>query len=279
MTVFAVNQFVNETEASVHIADLALQRGYAAFDYLRTKNDVPLFLSDYINRFFASAQQLGLHVKHTKNDVIHIIEELIRRNKLGDSGIRMIFTGGYAADSYTPTEANLIVTQQALQLPSTAAFKAGAKVISHAYQRDLPAIKSINYLMGIYLQQQVKAAGAQDVLYYKEDVVSEFPRANVFMVTADGKLLTPEKNILQGITRMKLLQLAKEVLRVEIKNISLVEIKNAAEVFMTSTTKRVLPVTQIDDVAIGNGKAGPITSMLNEQFIKMENAFVNATVA
>jgi branched-subunit amino acid aminotransferase/4-amino-4-deoxychorismate lyase len=61
---------------------------------------------------------------------------------------------------------------------------------------------------------------------------------------------------------------------VETRAVSLDEIKNAAEVFMTSTTKRILPVTQVDDTLIGHGKAGPVSTLLNEAFIRMEDQFI-----
>ncbi len=274
MIVFVNGRFVEEALASLQIGDLALQRGYAAFDYLRTKNGVPLFLDHYVNRFFHSAERMFLQPVQTKEKVKRIISELIQLNQISESGIRMIFTGGYAPDSYTPVEPNLIITQQKLQLPSEEAFQSGVKVISHQYQRDLPEVKSINYLMGIYLQKQIKSQQAQDVLYYKNGDVSEFPRANVFLITRDNKIVTPSENILQGITRAKLLEMCAGTFVVEKRPVTLDEIKAAPEVFMTSTTKRILPVTQIDEAVIGNGKAGPMATLLNNEFIKMENKLV-----
>jgi D-alanine transaminase/branched-chain amino acid aminotransferase len=165
--------------------------------------------------------------------------------------------------------------QQKLQEPAADRFASGIKVITHEHQRELPAVKSINYLMGVWLQQKVKEQQAADVLYYKNGIVSEFPRSNVFMITHDGKLVTPAENVLHGITRKQLLQLAAKKYHVEVRAVTIEEIKTAAEVFMTSTTKRLLPIYQIDDVVIGNGKAGPITNLLNADFITMEEQLLN----
>jgi len=272
MIAFVNGSFVEEENAVLQIGDLALQRGYAAFDYLRTADNSPLFLDSYIDRFFYSASHLFLEPEQTKEEVKGFVLELIKRNKKGQSGIRMIFTGGYAPDSYTPVKPNLIITQQPLQLPSEETFQKGVKVISHQYQRDLPQLKSINYLMGVYLQKEVKAQNAQDVLYYNNGVVSEFPRANVFLITKDGTLVTPAENILHGITRAKLIALTKDRFTVQERRVTIEEIKSAPEVFMTSTTKRLLPVTQIDDAVIGGGSAGPVTTALNKAFIEMENS-------
>jgi branched-chain amino acid aminotransferase len=271
MIAYVNNIFIAEERATLQIGDLAIQRGYAAFDYLRTKNYVPLFIEDYLDRFFRSANLLHLIPLQSKDEVRAVIYKLIEKNKIAESGIRLILTGGYSLNNYEPTLPNLLILQQKLQLPSEEKFAKGVKVISYEYQRDLPHIKSINYLIGIWLQQKLKEEDAEDVLYHKDGVVSELPRANVFVVTKDEIIVTPKYKILFGITRMKLLNLAAQKYRIEERDLTIEEIKNSAEAFMTSTTKRILPINQIDDVIIGNGKAGPVTSLLNDAFICLEN--------
>jgi len=276
MLAYINHQFIAEENATLQVSDLAIQRGYGIFDFFRTRNYVPLFLEDYLDRFFNSAAALRLQPTHNRQELTDIIYELIKRNNEPSSGIKMILTGGYSLDGYEPALApNLIMLQQKLQKQSPDQFVSGIKVITHEHQRELPGIKSINYLMGVWLQQKVKEQQAADVLYYKNGIVSEFPRSNVFLITHDGKLVTPAENVLHGITRKHLLQLAAKKYMVEVRAVSLEEIKTAAEVFMTSTTKRLLPVYQIDKVIIGNGKAGPFTTLLNADFIAMEEQLFN----
>lgn len=271
MIAYINDTFIDENKAVLHVGDLALQRGYAAFDYFRTKNGVPLFLDDYLDRLYHSASFMYLQPGQTKPELKAIIYELMEKNKLSQSGIRILLTGGYSPDSYQPAMPNLVLLEQPLQLPDAEKFNTGVKVITHEYQRDLPAVKSINYLMGIWLQQKVREQKAADVLYHQNGMVSEFPRANVFIVTKKGKLITPAEGILKGITRQKLLELTKDQYEVEERALHLDEVKSAAEVFMTSTTKRILPVCQVDDVVIGGGKAGPIATSLNKAFLDMED--------
>src|SRR5690606_14625349 len=106
--------------------------------------------------------------------------------------------------------------------------------------------------------------------YHQNNTVTEFPRSNIFMVNDKGELLTPQKNILEGITRKKLLHIAPSFMPVIEKNITVDEIKNAAELFMTSTTKRILPISQVDDTMIADGKAGPLTIALHNAFLTFE---------
>lgn len=273
---FVNNEFIEEDKATLQVSDLSIQRGYAAFDFFRTKNHIPLFLGDYLDRFFNSISLLHLQPTYTREQLKGIIQELMQKNQLSESGIRMTLTGGYSPDSYEPVQPNLIITEQKIQLITPGKFITGLKVITHEYLRDLPEAKSINYLMGVWLQQKVKEQKAADVLYHQKGIVSEFPRSNVFIVTQDKKIVTPAENILKGITRMKVLKIAAKRFTVETRELHVDEIKNAAEVFMTSTTKRLLPIIQIDDIIIGNGKAGTITTSLNEDFIKMEDEYITS---
>ena len=274
MIVFVNNEFIEEGKATLQVSDLSIQRGYAAFDFFRTKNHIPLFLDDYLDRFFNSISLLHLQPTYNREQLKGIIRELMEKNQLVESGIRMTLTGGYSPDSYEPVQPNLIITEQRIQLITTEKFITGLKVITHEYLRDLPEAKSINYLMGVWLQQKVKEQKASDVLYHQKGIVSEFPRANVFIVTQDKKIVTPVENILKGITRMKVLKIAAKRFTVETRELHVDEIKNAAEVFMTSTTKRLLPITQVDEIIIGNGKAGSITTSLNDDFIKLEDEYI-----
>lgn len=269
--VFVNGGFHPEARAVLGTGDLALQRGYAAFDYFRTRNNRPLFLEDYLDRIERSAASMFITLPLRRAQMREAIAELMQKNAIPESGVRMVATGGYAPDSYTPGTGNFVIQQQALRLPSPEQFVKGVKIATHEYVRDLPQVKSINYLMGIWLNQQLKQKALSDVLYHRDGLVSEFPRANVFIVTKKGELVTPGNDILLGITRMKLLELAQDMVPVQVRDVALSEVMDAAAVFMTSTTKRILPVVEIDGKTIGAGRAGPVTTQLNEAFLSLES--------
>lgn len=270
MIAFVNNQFLEEDKATLQVGDLAIQRGYGIFDFFRTSNNIPLFLNDYLDRFFSSATMMRLQPVKSREELTVIIYELIKRNNLDESGIKIILTGGDSPDGYNMATPNLIILEQKLPVTPPDKFRNGIKIITYEYQRDLPEIKSINYLMGVWLQQKVNDQQAEDVLYHKQGVVSEFPRSNIFIVTHDKEIVTPSNNILHGITRKKLLELAAAKYKVAVREVTIEEVKNAAEVFMTSTTKRLLSISQVDDTIIGNGIAGEITLLLSKDFIAME---------
>lgn len=271
------DHFVEEDKAVINVRDLSVQRGYGVFDFFRIRDNKPLFLDDYLTRFFNSASELFITLPLSGQQLKEVIYTLISRNNIPHSGIRITATGGYSPDGYTPARGNLIIQQQPLIPVSAEKKEYGIKIITHEYMRDLPAVKSINYVMGVWLQRLVKEKQADDVLYVKNNLVTEFPRANIFMVSREGKLLTPASNVLAGITRKKVLTLAPEILPVATTAIALHELKNAAEVFMTSTTKCILPIVEIDGIKINDGRPGAITKALSALFSEMEERVIKQT--
>ena len=270
MWAFINNQFVTAEHAVLPVSDLSIQRGYGVFDFFRTVEKVPLFIDHHLDRLYHSASVLRLQLPFSKAELKNIVRELISKNDLSTSGIRITITGGNAADTYTPTTPNLIITQSVLTMDVVFDVSKGLHLITQEYVRELPTVKSINYLMGVYLQQKVKDAGACDVLYVKNGFITELPRSNVFVVTANNKLITANENVLYGITRKHILKLAAEVMVVNEQPVSLNDVLTAKEVFVSSTTKRLLPVFSVDGKLIGEGKAGAITTQLYQRFMDFE---------
>ena len=272
MPAYLNDKFLENDEAMLHVSDLSMQRGYAVFDFFRTINGVPLFIADHLDRFYASAISLHLIVRKKNGELATIIHELIKRSSLSEAGIRLMLTGGYSSDNYHPAEPNLLITCNPVQTATQPDFEKGYSIITHEYQRELPNVKSINYLMAVWLQPLMKEKQVDDILYVRNGIISEFPRSNVFIITKDNKLVTPAHNILAGVTRKNVMSLAAEKMAVQERDITTEELMNAAEVFLTSTTKRILPIVKIDNKIIGNGKPGKITTVLYEAFLELEDS-------
>lgn len=270
MAVFFNDHFVTNENAGLHVSDLSMQRGYAVFDFCRTKNRRPLFLTDHLDRFYASAAAMHLPVPYYKEELTAIIHQLIERNLPGEAGIRILLTGGYSTDGYQPVSPNLIITCNPVKTASLADFENGITAITYEHQRELPSVKTINYMMAVWLQPLLKEKKVNDVLYHHKGIVTEFPRSNVFIVTKDQRLLTPSRHMLRGITRKQVLSIAAKQMNVEERDIRTEELLQAAEVFLTSTTKKIMPVAAIDGNSIGDGKPGVITRKLYNAFLQLE---------
>ncbi len=258
-------EFCTTDNALIGIQDMALQRGYGMFDFFKVMKAQPVFLEDHLDRFWESARQLRLPVPVSRQELVKIVQQLIEMNQWKEAGIRLTLTAGYAKDGYSIAEPNLLVSGQSVQLPSTIS-ETGLVLYSHEYQRQLPSIKSIDYLMAVWIQDAVQKAGANEVLYHQNGWISECPRANIFLVTDKGVLVTPEENVLKGITRKKVLELAGKLTSVETRPVHRDEFKTAREAFITSTTKLIAPIGSIDGIKVGTGKAGELGGALFEEY-------------
>ncbi len=271
MYAFVNNELIPASRARVHISDLALHRGYGVFDFFKIHDGHVFFLNDYLDRFWHSAGLMRLQIPLEREKVVKTIYRLVEKNALRESGIKMVLTGGYSPDGYLPGKPNLIMTHHELTLPPQRVFDEGVSIITHEYVREFPEAKTINYTMGIWLSEKVREANAYDVLYVRENLVSEFPRCNFFIVRKDGTLVTPKDNVLAGITRKHVLSLGKEVAKVEEGSVTLSDVFDAREAFLTSTTKRIVPVVRVNDRVIGDGKPGQLTAHLLQALIDLEN--------
>lgn len=263
--VFINNELLPAEEAKLSVTDLAIQRGYGIFDFLVVVKGSPVFLDDHLNRFYHSAAAMHLPVALNKNELTRAIHLLIEKNQLLNAGIRITLTGGDSPDGYSIGIPNLIITQNPFQYTYTSPLK-GIRLITHEHQRQLPHIKTIDYAKAIYLQPTIKAAGADDVLYHNAGIITECPRSNFFIVNKKREVITPDKQVLAGVTRAKILLNKQFVVKEE--PIALEALANAEEAFITSSTKNVLPVIAIDGKPIGNGAPGPVTQQLLQWIIQ-----------
>lgn len=266
-TVYVNGRYLPKEKAALNVADLALLRGFGIFDYFRYADGTPRFVEDHLDRFYRSAGLLALAVPVERAALRDVVYELIKRNGEADGGIRFVLTGGYSPDGYTPTTPNLVAMAYPFKGPAAATYERGVSILLHHYERQLPEVKSIDYLEGIRIQPLLKRAGADYALYVDRDHnVRESDRSN-FMIVREGVLITPKDNILLGITRLHLLKLARELgIYVDERPVSVNELKNADEAIICSSTKGALAITSVDGVPVGDGKVGPVTRRLMEEW-------------
>ncbi|MEX2513721.1 MAG: aminotransferase class IV [Cyclobacteriaceae bacterium] len=263
---FAQSEIKLSKEAAMHPLDIGLIRGYAIFDFFRTVGYHPLFLKRYLERFIGSAEKAGLPLDFDFRGLQEIILQLIEKNDHFDAGIRMILTGGISPNHFLPAKGELFIFCESLHLPSKEKYDKGVKLISVEYVRPLAEIKTTNYTFPCWLSKDWKGQQAEDVVYHQQGRVSESSRSNIFLVK-NGIIFTPKRDILKGITRDKVIKIAGNV---NISDFGMDDLLSADEVFISSTTKRILPITMIDHCRIGSGKPGNITQELMASFIKME---------
>jgi len=266
-------KFVLKKEAKILISDLSVQRGYGIFDYFRTVSFQPIFLEDHLDRLFYSARQMNLEAHFCREELKEMIFKLTEKNQIPDSGIRITLTGGYSEDGYSIAKPNLLITQSSFSF-NKENFNKGTRLITYQHQRQLPHVKTIDYLMAIHLQSFLKEKNADDLLYFDNNEIRECPRSNFFAVTERGEVITPAKNILRGITRKKILEFSE--FNTKEASVHENDLSTIKEAFITSTTKNILPVLEINGRPVGNGRPGQITQKIYEKILLLkENAQSN----
>lgn len=261
------HQWVSSSELKISVFDLAVLRGYGVFDFLRTYNRKPFMLDDHLNRLFNSAKNIGIKPPKTKKEIKEIILSGIEKNPGSELNIRILITGGVGPDSITPGRPSLIVIfTAAINFPKEY-YQKGIKVITFPAGRVYSVVKSLNYLTGVIALQKAKKEGALEAIYVNDDShILEGTTSNFFAVI-DNQLITPKKEVLFGITRKVVINLAKKLkIPVKEENIFLSQIKNFSEAFITASNKEIMPVVKIDDKIIGKGKVGKITQKLIREF-------------
>lgn len=274
---FIVNgEAVLSHEARLHVSDLCLLRGYGLFDFFLVKRGLPLFVEDHLSRFFHSAGRLSIAPPLTREELAAEIGRLIALNNISEGAIKLLLTGGYAEDGFSPGAPNLVLIAQTYQSPSPEQYQVGVNLLPYRYTRDLPDVKTVNYAQVLALQPALKAAGAADVLWHDGEVISESSRSNLFVLTGDGVLRTPARNILAGVTRKQVLEVARKFTPVEEGDVSLASLATASEMFMTSSTKGVLAVTKLDGRPVGDGRPGKLTQELARRLEAHVAAYLEA---
>src|SRR6266581_2460355 len=263
-------QWVHPDEAMISINDVAVLRGYSAFEALRTYNRRPFHLDKHLTRLYRSAELIELEIPWSRESLAAIIREVIERNTYKHAAIRILVTGGESEDSILPIgKPMLAVLISELPERDMQRFAQGYKLITTAFQRITPEAKTTNYLVAIRALKEAARRNATDALFVnKQGHVLEATRSNFFIFRGDT-LVTPGKGILMGITRDVVLKLSRGRFPIEERPILLEELAQADEAFITSSSKEIMPVVQIDDITIGKGVPGPRTYELEQWFIEL----------
>jgi D-alanine transaminase len=206
----------------------------------------------------------------------HVLCEVVRRNRVRNGMVYLQVTRGVARRDhpFPGPEVRPAMVVTASRIDPEAGIRmadAGIGVVTVPDSRwDRVDIKTIGLLPNVLARQQAKDAGAQEAWFVDADgIVLEGSATNAWIVTRDGVLVTrqAESGILRGITRTTLFDVAaKQGVRVEERGFTVDEAMEAREAFVTSATKTVMPVVEINGRPIGNGHPGSVAQALREAF-------------
>lgn len=258
-------------QIAVPITSLSINRGYGAFEFFEVRHSKPFFGDRHLARFLHSMEILKLQ-SDFDGQLQAIVQEVIQRNQF-DNGYLKLFALPHNTRYKNHRKAGLYVFPWEMPLYPPELYTNGAKLLLKEHRRFLPEAKSTSYLAGQYWMDEQDDKQIVDVLYTDKGLITETSRGNVFVVK-DDLVLIPDSQVLKGVTRGLILELLAEQGRLHSEtDVSIAMLLDADEVFVSSTTKHVMPITQIDEVQIGDGKPGPVTREIREAFLRLKHDY------
>lgn len=299
--VYYNGKFIDESEASISIYDSALMFGDMVFEMTRSFNKIQFRMEEHIDRLYASAKYLRIDLESvmTKEQMLAAVNETIQINEEffdDDDEHRIMIDvtrgllGIYKGVVGSHEGINIIIADFPLKWTVRGMgrfFDTGINAVIPS-QRAIPASlidpKAKNRSRIHYLMANMQVAGYEGdnnwaLLLDTDNHIAEGTGDNFFMVK-DGVLLTPEpRNILKGISRQYVFELAAE-LGIEVRecNLDVYDLVNADEAFMTGTPFCMLPVTSLDRQPIGKGVVGPVYRKLLERWSTSVNVNIERQI-
>jgi len=269
MTVYFNGQYKPKEEVRLSPDDRGFLFGDGVYEVICAYNGRQFKAVEHFERLMRS--MVELRIQPPDMDALsRVPENLLRENGL-ESGWAVIYiqvTRGAAPRSHPFPDIETPVTVYAYAAPFVTPEKEleqGARVVTTPDNRWLRCdIKSVNLLPNVLAAQAAREKEAKDVLFIRDGAVTEGSYTSFGAVFA-GKVVThPESHyILPGITRSSVLELCSQLsIPVERYPVQAARLKDADECMLWGTTTQVMPVVQVDDMTIGNGKPGPITRKL-----------------
>jgi len=267
---FLNGRIVPLSKASVSVQDIGVLRGFGLFEALRTYNRKPFHLKDHLARLKNASARFDVHIPFSDAKISQAIDTLVAKNvpKNKEANIRIILTGGQAFHTieHDPKKPTFFILTEKFKPFLALYYQEGCALLVQEFQRQFPEYKTTNYIEAVSLQKKMKQVGALEILYVADGRVRECSTSNIFIVKR-GVLITPRKKILEGITRKVVLEEAMRVhVRSKERDISVQELYEADEVFITSSFKEVVPVVKVGTRRIGSGTVGPITKRVMDLF-------------
>ena len=268
-------------EAKVHVLTHSLHYGMGVFEGMRaykTARGPALFrMAEHIERMFASAHILQMHIPFTQQQIADACVAAIRDNRLEDGYVRpLAFYGSEAMGVSAPnlTVHVIVAAWKWGEYLGDGALERGVRLRTSSYARHHVNVTMCrtkatgNYINSMLALREAQACGYDEALVLDVDgFVAEGSGENVFVIRK-GVIYTPDiTSALAGITRDTVMTLAAEAgYEVVEKRITRDEVYIADEAFFTGTAAEVTPIRSVDDRLIGEGKPGPITRALQERY-------------
>jgi len=277
LLIYINGEYYPKSQAKISVYDHGLLYGDGVFEGIRAYNGIVFKLKEHIDRLYRSANVIMLDIPLTKEEMINAVLETLRKNNLRDAYIRLVVTRGIGDLGLDPRKCpkpTVIIITDVIKLHSIEAKKKGIKAIITWVKRDpvdatSHEVKSLNYLNSILGKIEANIAGFDEAICLdKNGHISEGVAENIFIVKNE-KVITPPTSTgaLVGITRNVVMKIASNLGYTVVEaNITPTDLFTADEAFFTGTAAEIVPIVEVNRRIIGDGKPGPITQRLMQEF-------------
>ncbi|MBI3400153.1 MAG: aminotransferase class IV [Acidobacteria bacterium] len=272
----------DQAHAAISVFDHGFLYGEGVYETLRTYNGQPFLFDRHMRRLRTSAGMLALSVPLTDGEIDARFRDTVRAAGLGDGPdreayIRILVTRGIGELTYDPAACptpSVVVIVKPNVDPAPEVFERGVKVTLVSTVRNHPGsvnplIKSNNLINNALAMQEAFRQGSfEGIMRNYRGELAECTQSNFFIVR-DGVALTPpiDAGLLPGITRAFVFEVGAEA-DIDVREAVLkdADLFGADECFLTSTTREIVPIVQVDDRKIGSGVPGRVTQTLLNAF-------------
>ncbi len=268
-------RYLRHDDAQVHVEDRGYQFSDGVYEVAAVCRGRVIDEEPHLDRLECSLAELRMDLPLPRSALRLVTREVLRRNRVRDGMVYLQVTRGAAArDHPFPEEAigAVVLTARPVRWPEAAADDGGVAVVSMPDGRwGRCDVKSVSLLPNVLAKQAAREQGAYEAWFVDaEGRVTEGSSTNAWIVDDAGRVVTRdlESNILGGITRQRVIGLAREAgLEVAERAFTLAEAQAAPEAFLTSTTSFVRGIVSIDGHTVGSGAPGPATVRLRELYL------------
>jgi D-alanine transaminase len=239
---------------------------------------------EHFDRLARSLREIRIESPHSHADWRTLLERLIELNGSGDMYVYVQVTRGaeYGRNHAFPAGITPTVFAMACPLPvlTREIRERGLRAVTiEDFRWGRCDIKATGLLANVLMKQQAAEAGAEEAILVRDGEVLEGASTSVFVVRNGVLITSPDSHrILPGTTRDVALELAAPHMKIDVRSISLDELRSADEVWLSSATRDVLPVTAIDDQPVGMGKPGPNWLQVSQAFVELRTKLADTPV-
>ena len=246
------------------------------YEVIRIINGTPLFLEDHLERMTQSLEILKLDFRKSKEEIRNLIHLLARKNRIKDGNVKILVNDGPAIHSYIYFIPHFY--------PEKVSYLNGIRTGTIEMERKNPNAKVIDPNYKAKVTAFIEESGLYEALLVNSDhEITEGSKSNVFFVLNETLVTPPLKDVLGGVTRKRILDIAKEMkISAAEKTVQIADLPQVEAAFISGTSPKILPISFIDDIQLNSSEHDIVKSLITaydqkiEEYLQKNSSYTEA---